>query len=258
MILLLRPTICLCVLTFAQSIRAGNPIFDYLDENSQSNIVFSVCENKHPVPCPLQYTNRLWNTNLFSLEEQKMLKAIPLKYKNVTTNVAPAGGVMTRLDKVTFAAVYSEGNPSDIEGIATHFAYTNSNAQEDVVFFSKSDKMVKYQSTPGNGYYVHLLDGDIAVYQELRDGVLNGLFVMMDNDRVEFWLRFTNGKATGNFYMWAPLNALSQTDGDGLSVQAKFKKPYDFLKYEQIRFDLLWFDKPKSTTNLWRKSAVKP
>src|SRR5208282_1564314 len=209
---------------------------------SQSNVLFTVCNLSSPILCPVKYTNRLSNTNLFSLEEQKSLKTIPIKYRNVTTNTGPPGSVLTRLDN----AAFGEDNK---EGIVAHFSYTNSVAQEEIVFFGKRERNVKYQSTPGNGYYAELLDGGLVSFQELRDGTLNGLCVTFNDDRAVMLLHYTNGKALGKFYVWTPIAGLPQSDG--LAVEAEFKEPYYFQKFQLIGgSDLTSIDKPKSGTHL--------
>src|SRR5208282_4493353 len=124
----LKSAVCVCALIYAQTMYAGHPFVFFLDEKSQSNVLFTVCNLSSPIPCPVKYTNRLSNTNLFSLEEQKSLKTIPIKYRNVTTNTGPPGSVLTRLDN----AAFGEDNK---EGIVAHFSYTNSVAQEEIVFF---------------------------------------------------------------------------------------------------------------------------
>jgi hypothetical protein len=221
---------------------AGHPFVFFLDEKSQSNVLFTVCNLSSPILCPVKYTNRLSNTNLFSLEEQKSLKTIPIKYRNVTTNTGPPGSVLTRLDN----AAFGEDNK---EGIVAHFSYTNSVAQEEIVFFGKRERNVKYQSTPGNGYYAELLDGGLVSSQELRDGTLNGLCVTFNDDRAVMLLHYTNGKALGKFYVWTPIAGLPQSDG--LAVEAEFKEPYDFQKFQLIGgSDLTSIDKPKSGTHL--------
>jgi hypothetical protein len=246
-----QSAICASALTHAQTIHAGQPSIFFLNEKSQSNILVAVCNFSPTTSCPPKYTNLLSNTNLFSPEEQKLLKDIPIKYAKMTTNTGPSGSILTRLDRVTFG----EDNE---QAIMAHFSYTNSVAQEDFVFVTNGQKIVKYQSTPGNGYYAGLVGDTLGSYQGLRDGTLNGLCVTFyEKDLVEMLLHYTNGKALGKFYVWTRAGAEFQ--GVGLAVDAEFKEPYDFQKNLLMPgSDMTMIDKPKSKKNLWKDPAIKP
>lgn len=225
----------------------GKPSIYFLDESSQSNISFTVCDMSHPLPCPVKYTNRLSNTNLFTLEEQNLLKEIPSKYKSVTTNVGPPGSELVRLDQGEFTS-------SNLKGIIGHFIYPGGEAVDDILFLSNGDKYVKHQSTPGNGYYAEIGQGILCSYEGLARGKMDGLVVTFYNDRVAMWMHFKGGKAVGKFLLWGPTGP--DLDSDGLAVEAQFKEPYDFLKYNLMGGDdVTMIDRPDHLTNLWHGPA---
>jgi hypothetical protein len=226
-------------------------VIDLLDQKSQSNVVVTVSDVDDPEPFPLKYTNVLSNTNLFTPAQQELLQAIPTKYRDVATNSGPLGTALVGLTRAAFAGgIYREG-------VIAHFAYTNSAAQEHIVFFGSREKVVKYQSEPGCGYYALLVDGSLCGYEEFRDGELSGLFTCFYHDTCTMWLRFTNGKALGKFLVWAR-RGLGEPPPSGLAVEAEFKEPYDFLKYQQMRFDLTWMDSPTTNTNASFPAAGSP
>jgi hypothetical protein len=196
----------------------------------------------------LKYTNVLSNTNLFTPAEQELLRAVSAKYERVTTNSGPPGTVLVGLTR----AVFSWGGGR--EGVLAHFAYTNSAAREDVAFFRNREKTVKYQSEPGCGYYAQFYDNSLFDYDEFKGGKLDGLFTEFHGDYCSVWLRFTKGKALGKFLFWAPLG-ISEPLSWGLGVEAEFKEPYDFLKYQHMQFDLTWMDSPTIITNASSRAA---
>src|SRR5579859_3425735 len=82
--------LCFAMGAFAQAKSSQQLVFPFLTLESQSNINV-VASYEHPLPCPLEYTNLAFNTNLFSVSEQELLAGIPLKYTTVSTNSGPAG-----------------------------------------------------------------------------------------------------------------------------------------------------------------------
>jgi hypothetical protein len=235
-----RPFLCFSLLLFAGTLFAQTnstpqktiPIFD---PGSQSNLVVIVncldSECAHP-SCPVEYTNLVSNTNLFSPVEQKLLKEIPLKYKNVTTNSGPPESVLVGLDK-------TNGN------WVAHFQYTNSEAQDEVVFHAlpSNGKLyrvetqaaqderafgrisAKFRTKVGDGYDVKIARGSVFDFQQIKQNIRDGLVVGLDGDYCGNWMRFINGKAVGKWFVW---------DRDGnLIIEVEFKKPFDFDKYAQ-------------------------
>jgi hypothetical protein len=226
------------------------PYIIELDERSQSNVVVQVSVDP-PQPCPLKYTNVLSNTNLFTPAERELIRAIPAKYEPVTTNSGPPGTVLIGLARAFFN--WGDG----LEGVLAHFAYTNSAAREEIAFFGSREKVVKYQSKPGCGYYAQLVDNSLCAYQEFRDGKLNGLFTAFYQNNCDMWLRFTNGNALGKFLIWGRRGP-GEPPPSGLAVEAEFRQPYDFLKYQQMRFDLTWMDSPTIITNATSPAGTGP
>lgn len=228
--------------------RAG--IF-FLDDRSQSNINFIFCNSAHPALCSPLNTNRLSNTNLFTPEEQRLLKEIPIKYSKVTTNLGPPGSELVSLDKGTF------GEKIELAGVLAQYKHPNSPATEKVLLLEDGEKYIKFESTPGDGFYAEVLDGLLCSYEQLRGGVLNGVAATFYESRVAMWQRFSNGMAVGRFYMWAPIMD-GRGEGDGVAIEAQFKQPYDFMKYTIGGNSLAAMDHPKSVTNIWRKNAQGP
>ena len=173
----------------------------------QSNIVFMVTNSQ---PCPHAYTNVISNTNLFSADEQELLGSIPLKYKNVTTNNAPTGSVLTAL----------ESNGAGWIWVA-HFQYTNSDAVDKVTFHSGKVIEAIFRTKSGEGYNVNFTKDSVERFLQFKVGSPNGLYLNFNGDYCVSWMRLENGKATGKWYEW---------DGVGnLKLEVEFKKPSDFM-----------------------------
>ena len=157
---LLKSAACFCVIASLQLVHAEKVGVYFLEEKSQKSILFAVCTLSHPIPCPLELTNRLSDTNLFSEEERRELMGILLKYKNVTTNAGPLGSVLTELDQAKF------GKDKE-EGFLARFTYSNTLVQDEVLFLTNGERFVKFQSSPGNGFYAELLHGSLCAYERL-------------------------------------------------------------------------------------------
>src|SRR5208337_4989301 len=77
---------------FGQSNQAERLFVPFLDNESQNNVIVAISDTSGSgKTCPIKYTNVLSNTNLFSLEEQTLLRDVFIKYKHVTTNSGPPG-----------------------------------------------------------------------------------------------------------------------------------------------------------------------
>jgi hypothetical protein len=202
-------------------------IFPYLRPESQSNIIVTA-DPEHRISCPPEYANLLSNTNLFSAAEVQQLKAIPLKYKNITTNSGPAGTIFNGLAKRQWIAELGYGNAI---GTAitifqvSCFAYTNSAAWEEISFTSYMGAIVNFRTESGDGYNVQLINGRVIRYEEYKNGVLDGLNESQgfDEDHCTTWSRFVKGKIVGKFIAW--------NEGGDIFAEAEFKEPFDFLKY---------------------------
>jgi hypothetical protein len=188
-----------------------------LSNDAKSNMVFTV---NTPKPCPLEYTNIISNTNLFSLAEQKLLAEIPLEYKNMTTNSGPSGTVF-----VGFGTL----NSPIADGISiSQFRYTNSNAQLKMFFYSletPTEIVVSFRTKSGDGYdalfsSLGMTNGGIFLRQ-FKQNQLDGLWVDFKGDHCADCLRFKDGKAIGKWLVW------NQTGS--LYMEAEFKQPYDFI-----------------------------
>jgi antitoxin component YwqK of YwqJK toxin-antitoxin module len=107
---------------------------------------------------------------------------------------------------------------------------------------------VRYRTQSGDGYDTDLINGSIFAYQEYKNGILDGLFVVLhdpnnpsDQEHCGMWSRFVNGKILGKFIMWGK-------DGK-IQNMAEFKEPFDFLKYQTLKMDLSWTEVPTGKTN---------
>jgi antitoxin component YwqK of YwqJK toxin-antitoxin module len=221
--------------------RAEQLIFPLLAPECQSNLVITVDMN-HPKPCPLEYTNTLANTNLFSAAEQRLLREIAVKYKNVTTNSGPPGTIfkMWGMRQRKFQQ-YSKIIP------VACFVYTNSADREEIASLFGDQRYIlgKYRTPTGDGYDVIVVHDALLQYQGYKNGVLDGLCVQIygegNENRCVTWTRFSKGKAIGKFIMWG--------DDGKIVAEVEFKEPFDFLKFQTAKFDLSWTEVQANMTN---------
>ena len=103
----------------------------FLEKESQSNVVVTFSDFVSRQSCPLKYTNVLSNTNLFSMEEQEIIRNIFVKYKNVTTNSGPPGTMLADLYKTNYV-IKTKNRTVDVENIIANFQYTNLDAHERI------------------------------------------------------------------------------------------------------------------------------
>jgi hypothetical protein len=217
--------ISLCLLTSAHKLlgqpsQTAQPAIPFLDVASQSNMVVIVADLDRPQPCPLKYTNLISNTNLFTLEEQNLIKEIQIKYKNVTTNYIPSGSVLIGLEETN-------------GGWIAHFQYTNSDAHEEI----KVDAMgllAKFRAKSDEGYDVTIYNykpdmNGISDFEfdQIRHGVNDGLALILHGNHCQSWMRFADGKAVGKWFEWG-----QELDEAGkLIIEVEFKQPYDYKKH---------------------------
>ncbi|MEI6078307.1 MAG: hypothetical protein WCS94_22195 [Verrucomicrobiota bacterium] len=213
--IILGLSILLTANLFGQTNQAKQPLIDFLDPDSQTNIIV-IKNGDTSWPCPPQYTNLLSNTNLFSPAEQKLLRGVRLKYENVTTNSGPPGSVLASLNK-------------DTNGYwVALFQYTNSDVQDEITFGWKIT--AKHLDKANNGYEVDVSprSGDknphIACYQ-IKHNVMDGLCVgLSSDDHCLSWMHYSNSMAVGKWLEWWGLD-------NSLSMEAEFKVPYDIQKH---------------------------
>ncbi|HUB87591.1 MAG TPA: hypothetical protein VMB22_06835 [Verrucomicrobiae bacterium] len=201
------------------------------DAASQSNIdVIASGNMDDEVPCPPEYANVVSNTNLFTLDEQKLLNGIPSGYENVTTNSGPPGTVLVGL--------YNRNrNKSGRAYWNAYFQFTNSGVRDEAVFMFGTVATVHHiRNKAGDGFDLNIggraLDSDhigtgVLEYSfcEIKHNVRNGLSVYMHGDHCMQWMCYSNGMAVDKWLDWS-------ADGSKLILWAKFKKPYDISKYE--------------------------
>ncbi len=204
-------------------------VFPLLLPESQSNIIVTAAP-EHSKACPLEYTNLMSNTNLFSPAEQSLLRQIHLQYNGVTTNSGPLGTIFKGVE----LRQWKSGERVVKTFSVSCFDYTNFNARDEIAFLSQRQIMIVFRTQDGNGYNVNLIDGRLAQYQEYKNGVLDGLYVgqVFDNERCNYWARFVKGRIVGKFLGW-------NEDGE-IDMEAEFKEPFDFSKNAIGKFDRSW------------------
>ena len=212
-----------------------------LDPASQSNVLVRICDLNGGQLCPQAATNVLSNTNLFTLEEQRLIADVFLKYKNVTTNSGPAGTVLTGLYK-TNSVVSARGKTVNVENWVAHFQHTNSEAHEEITIGRTLSAKWRNKSDDGYNVYFNWVGGGTTLrFMEVKQGLINGLFAefvdlhqqgttwdyklaSFDDGRLTEYRQYTNGMVLGKLFMWNARNG-------NLLVQAEFKEPYNWNKY---------------------------
>lgn len=205
---------------------AQNPakkiLYGYLDINSQSNIDVIASGRNDEQPCPLELTNSLSNTNLFSADEQKFLKEIPFVYGGVASNSGPVGSVQTGL--------FQKGHFWD-----ARFQFTNSDLVDEVV--PRGDMLLhKVMDAKGKGFELRVWSGDQGKNADsrnldfwliqMKNGVPDGLNVLMDGTQCERWMRFSNGLAVDQWLIW-------DMNTGKLAIWVKFNEPYNYLEHSK-------------------------
>jgi len=229
---------------FAGSVETNRLLIPFLDPRSQSNVVVTVSELQGSGRlCPLEVTNVVSNTNLFTSKERELLEQVSVKYRDVTTNSGPPGSILLTLDKTN--CVIPIVNVTNAFWRAV-FWYTNLGAYEEVVFVPGLS--ARFESRSGDGYIVGF--GNVAghlsmVFEQTTFGVANGLRVECNdmqravgragmlpteftNQHVTTYQHLTNGLTIGKYFMWNPSN-------NNLVLQAEFKEPYD-MKEHSVAF----------------------
>jgi len=224
---------------FAQPNQTDQKSLPFLDQESQSNVVVTVCGEQ---PCPQIYTNILSNTNLFTLKEQKLIGEALVKYRSVTTNSGPSGAVLVNLYKTNYI-IKAMSRTVDVENSVARFQYTNSDAQEEVKIGS-GGILARFLTKSNDGYYVSITcvgGGSMLRFTEMKNDLMNGLLVGFEdshaqgtawdyrladfsNSHLTEYRQYTNGMVFGKFLAWNSRNS-------DLILEADFKKPYDFEKH---------------------------
>jgi hypothetical protein len=230
---------------FGQTNQADRLFLPFLDKESQSNVIVTLNLSGDGIPCPLEYTNMLSNTNLFTFEEQKTIQEVFIKYKNVTTNSGPQGTELVSLYKTNYI-VKAMNKDWPVEKWVASFQYTNSNAKEEIRL-GGNVLFASFRTESNDGYNVNITStgsGPILRFIEFRNGVVSGILAEFANTHqswtndyrqdefdgcpVDEYRQYTNGLVLGKYLMWNPKN-------NNLILEAEFKEPYNFEKH---RIDL--------------------
>ena len=185
--------------------------------------------------CPPQYTNVISNTNLFTPGDEKLFNEILVNYKNVTTNSGPPGSVLIGLTKTNGYCV-------------AHFAYTNSDAHEDITFADpaaatarsgggynefisgiSASPLARFRTKSEDGYDAIINPPDASqistiFFGQIKSGKIDGLFVVFENDHCETLLRFVKGMAVGRWFEW-------DVRRDNSLLEIKIKSSLDYFQY---------------------------
>jgi hypothetical protein len=228
-------------IVFGQTNQTERLLIPFLDKETQSNVIVTVCDFSKGQPCPTEYANVISNTNLFTSEEQKTISEVFVKYRNVTTNSGPPGTVLASLYK-TNNVVKAMGRIFTNEFWTANFQYTNFEAREEIRFGGGFS--AKFRNKANNGYNVVFTrtgGGTLLTFGEVKQDLTSGLFVRFEDNypqgitwdyklarfndsHLEEYRHYTNKMVVGNFLMWNSQNG-------NLMLKADFKEPYDFEKY---------------------------
>ena len=206
--------------------QTNHPTREYLpwfDAASQSNIEIIASDSiRNSVPCPPEFTNVISNTNLFTLDEQKLLKEIPLIFANVTTNSGPVGSVL-----VDYKAKPIESSYGTFWYWTARFQFTNSDTWDEVTPGGDMKKH-KIRNKNGDGYDLEYAgESFVSTYgsganfgfHQVRHNVYDGLSVNIEHgEHCSSWMQYSNGLAVDKWLYWTP-------DGSKLGIWLKFKKP---------------------------------
>jgi hypothetical protein len=225
---------------FGQTNQEQRLIIPGLDPASQSNVVITVCDFYGGQPCPLEYTNMLSNTNLFTPKEQKLIEGIFVKYKNVTTNSGPLDTVLIGLYKTNFI-IKAMDRTAGVENWIARYQYTNSEAYEEITIGKSLSARFRTKSNDGyNMYFNRTGSGTMLGFTEIKQDLINGVLAEFEdahpqgvdwnfrradfsNSRLFEYRQYTNGMVFGKYLMWNLRNG-------NLSIEAEFKEPYDWKK----------------------------
>lgn len=241
--LLVTGLLLLGVCARAQPNSPGRLFIPFLDQESQSNVIVTVCDFGG-MSCPRELTNTLTNPRLFSPAEQGLILNLFVKYKTVTTNAGPMGTVLAAFDRTNNIIVTPQRTVND-ERFEARFQYTNSAADEELTF-GKGGLYAKFRNGPQSrdGYdasFTPTSKGAYFTFAEIKhdriDGVLARFFddhiqgaawsyqmaTFAENDLTEY-VQYTNGLVCGKDLMWDP------RDGT-LILEAEFPQPYDYKRH---------------------------
>lgn len=214
----------------------------FLDKESQSNVVVSVYGEGQP--CSMEYTNVLSNTNLFTSEEQVLIKEVFVKYQSVTTNLGPAGTVLAGLYK-TNLPVKERSRTIEIQQWVSRFQYTNYEACETISFDAHGAGLTaEFRTSSNDGYNAALGNvsgGTLLIFKKVKRNLLNGVCAAFDDRRdqgiawnygradfsnahLEQYMQYTNGLIVGKYLIW-------DTENGKIVVLADFKEPYAFDRH---------------------------
>jgi hypothetical protein len=184
------------------------------------------------------YTNLISNTNLFSQQEQLLLREVVEKYRKFSTNVPPSGSVLVNFER-TNGFLWG------------HYRYPTSGAHEDIRFGGRLTSgvvasgrgytafadnlgpdvtMAKFRYKDEDGYDVMLCPpggneaGSPMFVVQMRDGVPNGLFIEIHGAHFYELVHFVSGRAFGKWFFMPP-------DAGGKVFEIKVQAPVDYFRY---------------------------
>ena len=227
---------CLAVLTSNLSGQTNHPakkIIRSLNAASQNNIEVIASGNMDDeVACPPELTNVISNTNLFTLDEQKLLNQTLSNYINVRSNFPPIGSVLVSY-RATPLRVYWGTNWQWV----SRFQSTNSDLSDEV---SQGGDLFRHKvrNKAGDGFDFNIVpdapsdsgfgggSGPEGWFQQIKHGVKDGLHVeIVHGDHCSQWMRYSNGMAVDKWLIW-------DANKPDLILWVKFKEPYDISRFQ--------------------------
>ena len=211
----------------------------FLNRDSQSNVIVTVCDFAIGQPCPGEFTNVLTNTNLFTPGEQTLIREIFEKYRDVTTNSGPPGTVLAELHGTNQVSTTLD-HKTNVELWQARFQYTNSEACEEMTF-GRGALAAKFRTPANAGYNLYFMrtgNGTMLHLTEITNGVISGLLASFEDNhpqgtnwdfrnadfsdcRLTEYRRYRNGMVLGKFLVWDARQG-------NLLLEAEFKEPYDW------------------------------
>lgn len=190
---------------------------------------------EHPINCPVELTNVLWNTNLLSIEESKRIRERVTRFKDLTVDSIPSGTILQKSGQRT-VDVSDMGIFYDL----TYKRYTNGSATEELTALPPRF-IVRSRDAHGDGFDASFSQNEFGLnifYQEFFKNTPEGLMMILGmpdksaNINLLSLVRFKKGKAVGNYLEWG-------NDGS-ITTSIEFSEPYDFIRNMKVRYDVGW------------------
>lgn len=215
---------------------------NFLPEIQKDVEVLANWENK--IPCPVELTNLLSNTNLISPEEEQMFKGLVNKYKDLSFDTVPVGTVHRKSGARNVTARFLNSDVKRVRRDLTvsYHRYKDTNSLGTIELVQPGVSLVaRIRNSSKDGFDLEIGRAENGLdfsSLEFLNGVPNGLSITVnradeqDQARIVSLVRFKDGLAVGKFIRW-------DLQGN-LSTFAEFKKPFEFIDNQIHRVDQGW------------------